>query len=66
MATLQNMEFQGDFELYSNICIVDEIRKGGEFTVCGLAIRDNIQTTGNTKEHKNSYSNLFVKICVFC
>ena len=41
MATLQNMEFQGDFELYSNICIVDEIRKGGEFTVCGLATPDS-------------------------
>ena len=26
----------------------------------------NIQTTENAKEHKNSYSNLFVKICVFC
>ena len=26
----------------------------------------NIQTTENTKGHKNSYSNLFVKICVFC
>lgn len=26
----------------------------------------NIKTTENTKEHKNSYSNLFVKICVFC
>ena len=26
----------------------------------------NIQTTENTKEHKNGYSNLFVKICIFC
>ena len=26
----------------------------------------NIQTTENAKEHKNSYSNLFVEICVFC
>lgn len=25
-----------------------------------------IKTTENTKEHKNSCSNLFVKICVFC
>ena len=26
----------------------------------------NIQTTENTKEHKNSYSNLFVNFCAFC
>ena len=58
MATLQNMEFQGDFELYSNICIVDEIRKGGEFTVCGLAIPDStLETDGFravNKEYKGS------------
>ena len=41
MLTLQNMEFQVDFEKIQNICIVDEIRKGGEFTVCGLAIPDS-------------------------
>lgn len=58
MATLQNMEFQGDFELYSNICIVDEIRKGGEFTVCGLDIPDStLETDGYravNKEYKGS------------
>ena len=47
MATLQNMEFQGDFEIFQNICVVDEIRKGGEFTVCGLAIPDStLETDG--------------------
>ena len=67
MAKLQNMEIQGDCELYSNICIVDEIRKGGEFTICGLAITDStLETDGFCAVSKEYNGNIEECSCQNC
>lgn len=68
MAKLQKMLVQGDYEVFTRTCIVDEITKGGEYTVCGMAIPDSrLDLEGfaaNGKEFKGSIKDCTCQGCL--
>lgn len=67
MATLQKMKFKDYQDVYSVVCLVDEIHYGGEFTACGCVIPDSSLDTEGFEADGENFSGSIKKItCIEC